>query len=236
MRLCQKFGVTYFRAQIFKPRTSPYSFQGHGESGLTIIDFLREQGLKLVSEACSLEQLKVVETYADVIQVGARNMQNFEYLKQIGRSAIFQRRLPYVMLKRGFSNNYKEWIGSAKYLEESGVPEDKIILCERGTRDGVAFTGTTLDFAMAYKAKYETPYQVIIDPSHGTGARDLVLPMAKLSLGLSFDGMMIEVHPEPEKSVSDAKQALSVPEIEQFLLDHISNLGLRQEVGGIYAN
>lgn len=228
--------MTYFRAQIFKPRTSPYSFQGHGESGLAIIDFLREQGLKLVSEACSVEQLRVVEKYADVIQVGARNMQNFEFLKQIGRSAIFQRRLPYVMLKRGFSNNYKEWIGAAKYLEESGVPENKIILCERGTRNGVAVTGTTLDFAMAYKAKSETSYQVIIDPSHGTGARDLVLPMAKLALGLSFDGMMIEVHPEPEKSVSDALQALSVSEMEQFLLDNITALDLRQEVSGVYAN
>ncbi len=215
-QLANKWGIKYFRAQLFKPRTSPFSFQGLGEEGMPIINYLKNEGLKLVSEVCSSEQLSLVVQFADIIQIGARNMQNFELLKNIGRNGLYQDRLPYVLLKRGFANTFEEWISAAKYLEESGVPEDKIILCERGTRNNASDTGITIDFAMAYRVKSETPYKVIIDPSHGTKDSKLVLPMAKLGMSLNYDGVMIEVHPRPKESVSDAHQAISVEEMDSF--------------------
>ncbi len=210
--------VRYFRANIFKPRTSPESFQGLGLEGLPIVEWLISQGHMIVSEPLSIDQLGIVKKFASIIQIGARNMQNFEYLKQIGQVVDFENNPEQrVMLKRGFSNNLDEWLASARYLEQSGVPRDRIILCERGTRNFSAPAGVTLDLALAAKAKMETEYDVIIDPSHGTRDSRLVLPVAKGAMAMDFDGIMVESHPIPEKSVSDAQQALDPRDLDSFL-------------------
>lgn len=216
--LALKHNVPYFRSNIFKPRTHPNSFQGLGNRGLPIIEFLLDQGLKLVSEPCSLDHLESVKQFANIIQVGARNMQNFEFLKNIGRRLDFGKINYQVMLKRGFSCNIHEWLSSAEYLEKSGVPRENIILCERGSRNFAAPHGVTLDFGLAYKVKLETDYKVIIDPSHGTKSADLVLPMANGAMAMGFDGVMIETHPQPEQSKSDAAQAIHPADLDEFLL------------------
>lgn len=212
--LCKRFNITYFRAQLFKPRTHPESFQGLGEKGLNIIKYLKSEGLRLVSEAGSVEQMKVVCTYADVLQIGARNMQNFELLKQVGS---YLGNVPYVLLKRGQANTEYEWLASARYLETYGVPSNRILLCERGTRNAASPSSITLDLAMAYLVKNKTAYKVIADPSHGTRDSALVLPMAKAALAIGLDGVMIEVHPFPNESWSDSAQAISIEEMEKFL-------------------
>ena len=211
--VAKKLSTKYLRAPLYKPRTSPKSFQGIGEAGLPIIQKLEEAGQKLVTEALSLEQLSVVGKFASIIQIGARNMQNFELLKQIGQLYSSFKYSPQIMLKRGFSNNYNEWILSAEYLTDYGVPPEKIILCERGTRNAQSPFGVTLDFNMALKAKCETTFKVIIDPSHGSNHAQLVLPMANASLALGFDGLMLEVHPNPIQSKSDAHQALHIEDV-----------------------
>jgi 3-deoxy-7-phosphoheptulonate synthase len=216
--ICKKRNIPFFRAQLFKPRTSPKSFQGLGAEGLDIINYLLGQGLQLVSEASSLEQLKIVGSFARIIQIGARNMQNFEFLKRVGKEVDFSRTesTPFVMLKRGFQNTLEEWLASAQYLEQSGVPASQIILCERGTRNFASPTGVTLDLALAYQAKINTPYHVIVDPSHGTRLSTLVLPMAKAILAMDFDGLMLEIHPRPSESLSDAQQAVSLEDFDSF--------------------
>lgn len=217
VRLAKKHQVPFFRANIFKPRTSPHSFQGLGKTGLTIINYLKSEGLKLVSEPCSTEHLEVVKEFATIIQIGARNMQNFEYLKSIGKQVDFSDPEKFVMLKRAFSCNETEWLSSAKYLEEYGVPRERIILCERGSRNFAAPYGVTLDLGLATKVKLENEYQVIIDPSHGTKNSDLVLPLTKGAMAMDFDGIMIETHPNPRESVSDAQQALHPDRLDKFL-------------------
>jgi 3-deoxy-7-phosphoheptulonate synthase len=215
--LCVKRNIPYFRSQLFKPRTNPDSFQGLGESGYHLIEYIKDHGLKVVIEAMSLAQLRYVESFADIIQIGARNMQNFELLKSVGSSEIFQKRLPFVMLKRGFSNTEEEWISSAKYLEKSGVPKNKIILCERGTRNFCSPHGVTLDLALAKKVQMQGEYNVIVDPSHGTKSSELVLPLSKAILAMEFDGIMVEIHPNPEQSKSDKEQALTPTLYDSFL-------------------
>jgi len=159
-----------------------------------------------------------VSEIADIIQIGARNMQNFELLKKIGKAKGYKNKEQYVLLKRGFSNNFYEWICAAGYLEQSGVPAEKILLCERGSRNHAAPYEVTLDFGMAIKAKLDTNYKVIIDPSHGSRHSSLVLPLTKAAIKMEmFDGLMIEVHPNPRGSVSDADQAVSVDCMDEFL-------------------
>lgn len=215
----KKHNLKYLRAPLFKPRTHPDSFQGLGISGIKIANFLKLQGAKLVIEVCSKDQLESVISLTSIIQIGARNMQNFELLKDIGKiySQIDMSEKPFVMLKRGFGNNFNEWLNSALYLEKYGVPKNKIILCERGTRNSCSPTGVTLDFGMALKAKAETDYKIIVDPSHGSSDDRLVLPLTKASLFLNLDGLMIEAHPTPKQSVSDAHQAISLLELDRFL-------------------
>ena len=213
VKLAKKYGVSYFRAHLFKPRTSPDSFQGLGEEGLFLLEFLKGEGMGLVCEAASLAQLDFLLPHASIIQIGARNMQNFELLKAIGQK-LGQHK---VILKRGFANNMHEWLSSAKYLQRSGVLPENIILCERGTRNWPAPHGVTLDLALAWKVKEDTGYQVIIDPSHGTRESSLVLPLARAALALNFAGLMIETHPFPAKSLSDPQQAVSLESLDQFL-------------------
>lgn len=215
--IAEKWGIKYFRSQLFKPRTSPYSFQGLGEGGLPIVKKIQDRGLSPVCEACSVEHLKVIESYADIIQIGARNMQNFELLKNVGISETYQKRKPYVLLKRGFANTIDEWLKSATYLEESGVPAEKIILCERGSRNYTSPHGVVLDLGLAYKVKLESNYKVVIDPSHGSKHSSLVLPLAKAAMAMNFDGVMIEVHPRPLESVSDPLQAISIEDMDSFM-------------------
>ena len=215
--VAQKYGLVYFRANLFKPRTHPSSFQGLGRKGLPIIEFLLNHKMKLVSEAASLEQLEWVKDYASIIQIGARNMQNFELLKMMGQRLDFSSTDQMVLLKRGFVNNICEWLSSAEYLERSGVPRDRVILCERGSRNWAAPNGVTLDLALAWKVKQETDYKVIVDPSHGTRESSLVLPMAKAAMSLDFDGLMIETHPHPLESLSDPQQAIHPSDLDDFL-------------------
>jgi 3-deoxy-7-phosphoheptulonate synthase len=214
--LLKRYQLSYIRTPLFKPRTHPESFQGLGAKGLTILAKLKEQypQLKLVSEVCSQEQMQLACPYLDVIQVGARNMQNYELLKDIGRH---YQAGSQVMLKRGFGATLQEWLASAEYLIRFGVPKERIILCERGSRSATSPTGVAIDFALAFQAKRDFGFKVIIDPSHGTKRSDLVVPMAELSLGLNFDGLMMECHPNPAQSVSDADQALSLELVEHFL-------------------
>ncbi|MBL7664674.1 MAG: hypothetical protein JNM93_06040 [Bacteriovoracaceae bacterium] len=222
-QLADKYQVPYLRTPLFKPRTHPDSFQGLGAEGLNILKQIRTNypDLKFVAEVGSLEQLLIVRESVEMIQIGARNMQNFELLKSIGQNYQNQ----FVMLKRGWGNNLKEWLASAQYLVNYGVDAKKIILCERGTRNACAPAQVTLDFALALKAKQMSHFHVIIDPSHGTSDRSMVLPMAEVATALNFDGLMIECHPYPNESYSDAHQALGLEELEIFLGQ---NLMLRQ--------
>lgn len=217
VNVAKKHGLVYFRANLFKPRTNLHSFQGLGRKGLPIIEFLLNHQMQLVSEAGSLEQLELVQTYASVVQIGARNMQNFELLKMVGKKLDFASSNQMVMLKRGFANNIHEWLSSAEYLEKSGVPRNRLVLCERGSRNWAAPNGITLDLALAWKVKQETDYKVIIDPSHGTKESSLVLPLAKAAMALDFDGLMIETHPHPLESLSDPQQAIRPTALDEFL-------------------
>jgi 3-deoxy-7-phosphoheptulonate synthase len=217
-QMMRRQNLVYMRTQLFKPRTHPNSFQGLGEKGLPILESLRQKysvkELKFVTEVCSSEQLKVVENWASIIQIGARNMQNFELLKVIGKN--FSDQYDFVLLKRGFANTLDEWLASASYLISGGVPKERIILCERGSRSLTSPTGVQLDFIAALEA-HRAGFKVIIDPSHGSKKKQFVLPLARASLQLGVNGLMIECHPEPKKSVSDAAQALSLEEAEAFI-------------------
>ena len=210
--LCQKWGISYFRAHLFKPRTHPDSFQGLGEKGVELVEVIKNAGLKVVCEACSVEQLKFVQPFCDILQIGARNMQNFELLKAVGH--YYQ---GHVLLKRGFANTVYEWISSACYLEKSGVAKENILLCERGSRNSTSPSGMTLDLGLAYQVRKDYGYSVIIDPSHGCRDSQLVLPLASAALAMRFDGLMIEVHPHPLESLSDAHQAVSVEQFDEFM-------------------
>jgi 3-deoxy-7-phosphoheptulonate synthase len=214
--MATNIGVTYLRAQLFKPRTSPNSFQGLGIEGVEVLNKLRLKypDLKFVCEVCSESQFEIAKDTADIIQIGARNMQNFELLKYI--SANFDKnKHEAILLKRGFANTYKEWIEASKYLMQDQVTKDQILLCERGSRSFTSETGVNLDFVNALKAKLEG-FKVIIDPSHGSKHSDYVLPLTKASLAMDFAGVIVEVHPRPLESVSDKDQAISIEECTKF--------------------
>lgn len=216
--LLKRHNLTYLRTQLFKPRTDPSSFQGLGKSGEKILETLREtytvNELKFVCEACSSDQLEIIAPWASIIQIGARNMQNFELLKAVGKHISDQH--DFVLLKRGFANTVEEWLASANYLIQGGVPKEKIVLCERGTRSVTSPTGVQLDFIAALEAK-KSGYLVITDPSHGSKKAEFVLPLARAGLALGLDGIMVECHPRPSESVSDAKQAISLEAMEEFI-------------------
>jgi 3-deoxy-7-phosphoheptulonate synthase len=194
-------GARLFRGGAFKPRTSPYSFQGMGEAGLEILAEIREEfGLLIVTETIDPENCELVEKYADVLQVGARNMQNFSLLKRVGRS-----KLP-VLLKRGMSATLDEFLMAAEYILSEG--NYNVILCERGVRTFADHTRNTLDLSVIPAVKTLSHLPIIVDPSHGTGKRDKVIPLARAAVAVGADGLIVEVHPDPDRAVSDGYQSL----------------------------
>jgi 3-deoxy-7-phosphoheptulonate synthase len=199
-------GATILRGGAFKPRTSPYSFQGLGVKGLELLAEARERtGLPVVTEVMEPSQVDVVAAHADILQVGARNMQNYPLLMAVGRVS------KPVLLKRGLSATIEEWLMAAEYIVSSGNPE--VILCERGIRTFETYTRNTLDIAAVPVLERLTHLPVIVDPSHATGKRWLVRSLALAGVAAGADGIMVEVHPEPELALSDGEQSLT---LEQF--------------------
>ena len=199
-------GATVLRGDVYKPRTSPYSFQGLGERGLEVLQECRRQtGLPIVVEVVDVSQVEHVAVVADCIRVGTRNAQNFELLKEVGLS-----RRP-VMLKRGLAMTIDEWLQAAEYVAQRGNSE--IILCERGIRTFEPATRNTLDLAGMAVAQAESHLPVIVDPSHAVGKRHLVAPMSRAALAAGADAVMIDVHPDPESALCDGPQALTPDEM-----------------------
>ena len=210
-------GATVLRGGAFKPRTSPYSFQGLGEKGLEILAEAREQtGLLVVTETIDAENVSLVEQYADILQVGARNMQNFVLLKRLGQS-----RKP-VLLKRGISATIEEFLQAAEYLLSEG--NDRVILCERGVRTFNSYTRFTLDISTIPEVKRISHLPVIADPSHGTGRYRMVAPMARAAIAAGADGVIVEVHTHPGEALSDGSQSLT-PENFRKLMSQIGKVG-----------
>ncbi len=196
-------GVRFLRAGAFKPRTSPHSFQGLREEGLKILKEIKQTyDLKIVTEVMSQEHLDKVVEVADIVQIGARNMQNFDLLKEVGRC-----NKP-VLLKRGLSATVDEWLASAEYILVEG--NEKVILCERGIRTYERATRNTADLSVIPLVRAVSHLPVVFDPSHATGRRDLVGPMALASVVAGAHGVMVEVHPEPDRALSDGQQSLDI--------------------------
>jgi len=211
-RETRKYGAVLFRGGAFKPRTSPYSFQGLGEEGLKILAEVRDElGLGVVTEITSPAQADMMMKYVDVVQVGARNMQNFELLKCVGRMG------KPVLLKRGLSATIEEWLMSAEYILSEG--NDHVVLCERGIRTFEPYTRNTLDLSAIPVIKNLTHLPVIIDPSHATGMREKVSPMARAAIAAGADGLMIEVHHDPDRALSDGPQSLYPKQFGQLMRD-----------------
>ena len=212
----QAAGARIFRGGAYKPRTSPYSYQGLGKAGLKILKKVREAtGLLIITEAVDLDSLKLVAEYADIIQIGDRNMQNFSLLRGAGRM-----RKP-VVLKRGMYATLDEWFMAAEYIMSEGNPQ--VILCERGVRAIGEHARNLLDLATIPAVRRESHLPIIVDPSHAAGRRDLVAPLARAGVAAGCDGLMIEVHHEPEKAMSDGAQSL-YPDQFQTLMAEINRL------------
>jgi 3-deoxy-7-phosphoheptulonate synthase len=203
-------GARFLRGGAYKPRTSPYEFQGLAEEGLKLLALAREEtGLKVVTEVMDVETLPMVSEYADVLQIGARNMQNFSLLKQLG-----ELRKP-VLLKRGPSATIKEWLMAAEYVVSRG--NYQVALCERGIRTFETMTRNTLDLNAVPVLKALTHLPVVVDPSHGIGLRAHVAAMARAGVAAGADGLIVEVHPRPEKALSDGQQSLTPHEFEELM-------------------
>jgi 3-deoxy-7-phosphoheptulonate synthase len=206
----QRSGAKFFRGGAFKPRTSPYAFAGLGEEGLKILAEIRNQfGLKIVTEALDEGNVDLVEKYADMIQIGARNMQNFTLLRRVGRS-----KMP-VLLKRGMAATLEEWLLAAEYVMAEG--NYNIVLCERGVRTFAQHTRNTLDLAAVPAVRRISHLPVIVDAAHGTGRNYMVTPLARAGVAVGADGIMIEVHARPDEALSDGAQALTLDEYEQMV-------------------
>jgi 3-deoxy-7-phosphoheptulonate synthase len=202
-------GARFFRGGAFKPRTSPYTFAGLGEDALKILVEIREKfGLKIVSEALDETTIDLIERYADMIQIGARNMQNFTLLKRAGRS-----KLP-VLLKRGMAATLEEWLLAAEYVMSEG--NYQIVLCERGVRTFAQHTRNTLDLAAVPAVRKISHLPVIVDAAHGTGRSYMVTPLARAGVAVGADGIMVEVHARPDEALSDGAQALNLEEFERM--------------------
>src|SRR5438309_591914 len=202
-------GAQFFRGGAYKPRTSPYSFQGLGEKGLQIMAEVRERfGMMIVTEAIDNESLDLVEEYADIIQIGARNMQNFSLLKRAGRS-----KKP-VLLKRGMSATLEEFLMAAEYVMSEG--NYNVILCERGVRTFADHTRNTLDLSVVPAVQRLSHLPIIVDPSHGTGKRDKVHPMGLAAVAAGASGLIVEVHPNPDRALSDGYQSLYPSQFEEM--------------------
>jgi 3-deoxy-7-phosphoheptulonate synthase len=208
----QRSGARFFRGGAYKPRTSPYNFQGLGEDGLKILAEVRDRfGLRIVTEAIDQESLELVEKYADVIQIGARNMQNFSLLKRAGRST------KPVLLKRGLSATLEEFLMSAEYIMSEG--NHNVILCERGVRTFADHTRNTLDLSIVPAAQEVSHLPILVDPSHGTGQRSKVSPLARAAVAVGANGLMVEVHCNPDKARSDGRQSIYPEQFEVLMAD-----------------
>lgn len=216
-RCVREGGAQFLRGGAFKPRTSPYDFQGLAEKGLKMLrEAADENGLKVVTEIVDKDDLELIGTYADVYQVGARNMQNFQLLKALGKA-----KKP-VMLKRGLSSTISEWLNAAEYIAAGG--NENIILCERGIRTYETFTRNTLDLSAVAAVKELSHLPIIVDPSHGTGRWQMVRPMARAAIAAGADGLIIEVHPHPEVALSDGNQSLT-PKNFNRLMEEVKQIG-----------
>jgi 3-deoxy-7-phosphoheptulonate synthase len=203
-------GARLFRGGAYKPRTSPYSFQGMGEEGLKILAEVRDTfGLGVITEAIDNESLDLVEKYADVIQIGARNMQNFSLLKRAGRA-----RKP-VLLKRGMSATLDEFLMAAEYIMSEG--NYNVILCERGVRTFTDHTRNTLDLSVVPAVQRLSHLPIVVDPSHGTGRRNKVLPLSRAAVAVGADGILVEVHHDPARALSDGPQSILPEEFTQLM-------------------
>jgi len=215
-RAVQEAGASLYRGGAFKPRTSPYSFQGLGEKGLKILSKVRQEtGLPIVTEVLDTETAELVAEHADCLQIGARNMQNFSLLRKVGRI-----RKP-VLLKRGMSATIEELLLSAEYLLAEGNYD--VILCERGVRTFADHTRNTLDLSAVPYVQRISHLPIMVDPSHGTGKRQKVLPLSRAAVAVGADGLLIEVHPHPEEALSDGPQAL-LPDMFSELMRQIRDL------------
>lgn len=212
IRIAQKLkdlGITYLRGGAFKPRTNPDSFQGLGDKGIEyLLDAKRITGMKIVTELMSIEQVRKYAKFIDIIQIGSRNMYNYELLKELSKY-----NKP-VILKRAFSATYDEWINAAKYINNN-----KVILCERGIRNFDNNTRNTLDIQSIPYIKHNTNYKIIVDPSHSSGIPYMIKPMSLASTIAGCDGLIIEVHDKKEEALCDKDQAIDIEELESILKD-----------------
>ena len=221
--IVKKAGAQFLRGGAYKPRTSPYSFQGLEEQGLKFLAEARERtGLKVVTEVTTVEAVDRVAAYADMLQVGARNMQNFGLLKAVGKAG------KPVLLKRGLAATIDEWLNAAEYIMNEGNPD--VVLCERGIRTYETYTRNTLDLSAVAAVKHLSHLPIIVDPSHGTGKWRMVQPMAYAAIAAGADGLMIEMHPNPAKALSDGPQSLT-PEHFERVMNGVKKLSafLREE-------
>jgi len=227
-------GAQFFRGGAYKPRTSPYSFQGLGEEGLRIMAEIRHQyGMKIITEAIDNESLDLVEEYADMIQIGARNMQNFSLLKRAGRA-----RKP-VLLKRGMSATLEEFLMAAEYILSEG--NYNVALCERGVRTFADHTRNTLDLSLIPAVQRLSHLPIFVDPSHGTGKRNKVTPLSRAAVAVGADGLMVEVHNKPDEAMSDGPQSLFPDQFDELMKQvrqiaavvgrTVPEIGVREPVG-----
>lgn len=209
-RLLKMLGANLLRGGAFKPRTSPYSFQGLGKRGLEILADARELiGIPVVSEAMDTENFDLVEEYVDLIQIGARNMQNYSLLKRAGKSS------KPILLKRGISATINEFLLAAEYIMAGG--NYNVILCERGIRTFNDYTRYTLDISSIPELKLLSHLPVLVDPSHASGRRDMIIPLSKAAIAAGADGIMVEVHPFPEKALSDGYQSITFEHFTELM-------------------
>jgi 3-deoxy-7-phosphoheptulonate synthase len=208
----KRAGAKVLRGGAFKPRSSPYSFQGLGEEGLRLLRGAADRhNLKLVSEVMDISQLDVIQRYSDILQVGARNMQNFTLLRELGHA-----RTP-VLLKRGISATIEEWLLSAEYILAGG--NTNVMLCERGIRTFESYTRNTLDISAIPVVRKLSHLPILVDPSHGTGLRDKVAPMARAAVAAGADGLLIEVHHDPDHALSDGAQSLFPAQFDRLIAE-----------------
>lgn len=209
-------GAKFLRGGAFKPRTSPYDFQGLGEEGLKLLRTVADEfDLRVVTEIVDKDDIELFCKYADILQVGARNMQNFQMLKALGKCS------KPVLLKRGLSATISEWLNAAEYIMSGG--NEQVIFCERGIRTYETFTRNTLDLSAVAAVKELSHLPIVVDPSHGTGRWKMVAPMARAAIAAGADGLIIEVHPHPEKALSDGDQSLT-PEAFRELMGNLGGI------------
>jgi 3-deoxy-7-phosphoheptulonate synthase len=230
----QRAGAQFFRGGAYKPRTSPYAFQGLGEEGLRIMSEIRAKyGMRIITEAVDHESLDLVEQYADMIQIGARNMQNFSLLKRAGRA-----KKP-VLLKRGMSATLEEFLMAAEYILSEG--NYNVALCERGVRTFADHTRNTLDLSIIPAVQRLSHLPILVDPSHGTGKRNKVTPMSRAAVAAGADGLMVEVHNQPDQALSDGPQSLYPEQFDELMTQvrqiaavvgrTVPGIGVRETVG-----